>query len=144
MSVNTDIEKLRLQLGDTDVSDSGANAIFKDSELSYFLSAESSNMDKATLRGAEAAAAKFSRMYDFQTDGQKFERSQMREAYLALAKQLRDRGVTLTTDPAGVSSVAVTKIDGYSTDITNEEVSVGGTVNPRGRYYGRRFYDDLP
>lgn len=44
MSVDTDLEKLRLRIGDTDVADSGARAVFKDSELNYIIAAEPSSL----------------------------------------------------------------------------------------------------
>lgn len=135
MSVDTDLEKLRLRIGDTNVADSGAQAVFKDSELNYIIAAEPGDIEAQALVAFRMAAAKYARAYDFETDGQRFWREQQYKAYLALAKELTARGVTTSTgDVASVTTVDVTKIDGYSDDIANQDVS-GGTVNPRQRYY---------
>src|SRR3990167_3771468 len=143
MSVDTDLEKLRLAVGDTDVSDSGANAIFKDAELNYFLSEESSVIANAALRACYAAMAKFARAYDFETDGQKFARSQMYEAFADLAARLEEQGATIATGNSAISTVDITRVDGWSDDITNQEVSTTtSTANPRRRFYGQE--DDLP
>lgn len=137
MSVNTDLEKLRLAIGDTDVSDSGANAVFKDSELEYFLSEEANDITNAALRAVYAAMARFARAYDFETDQQKFMRSQMYEAFADLAEKLEAQGATLSSATTTVSTVDVTRIDGWSDDIPYQDVSsTTSTANPRRRYYG--------
>ena len=143
MSVDTDLEKIRLRIGDTDVSDSGANARFKDSELNYFLSAESNNIASAALLAVESWVAKTAASFDFETDGQSFSRSQQAKAFLDLAKHWRKLGITtsLDSDVGGISSNAVTKVDGYSDDIANDEVSATSS-NPLRRY--RPWLDDLP
>jgi len=134
-------DKLRLELGDTDTT----NYVFNDDELDYFLTEETNNVLKARLRAAEAAVFRFARSYDFATDGQSFKRSQQATAYAEMAKQLRAQGVTTASDPGGFTTVNVTKVDGYSSDITNDEVAIGGTASSRARYYGGgRFYNDLP
>ena len=142
MSVDTDLEKIRLRIGDTDVADSGANARFKDSELNYFLTAEGT-VAKAALAAVEAWVAKKASAYDFETDGQSFKRSQEAAAMLALAKYWRSLGITTSLDDSlgGISSNAVTKVDGYSDDIANDEVSATSS-NPLRRY--RPWLDDLP
>lgn len=143
MSVDTNLEKLRLAIGDTDVSDSGANAIFKDSELNYFLSEESSDITNAALRACYAAMARFARAYDFETDSQKFMRSQMYQAFADLAARLEAQGATLTSAATAVSTVDVTRIDGFSDDIGFQEVSTTSSdANARRRYYGQE--DELP
>lgn len=143
MSVDTDLEKLRLAIGDTDVSDSGANAIFKDAELTYFLSEEASNITNAALRACYAAMAKFARAYDFETDQQKFYRSQMYKAFADLAERLEAQGATLASATTTVSTADVTRIDGWSDDIPYQDVSTTSSdANARRRFYGQE--DDLP
>lgn len=146
MSVDTDLEKLRLRIGDTDVGDSGNNARFKDSELNYFLSAESNDIASAALLAVESWVAKTAASYDFETDGQSFSRSQQAKAFLELAKHWRKLGITtsLDSDVGGISSVASTKIDGYSTDVSSTDVSYGGTANARQRYYRAGELDRYP
>lgn len=123
MSVDTDLEKLRLRIGDTNVADSGAYAIFKDSELEYIIAAET-GLEAQALLAFRMAAAKFARAYDFETDGQRFWRNQQVKAFLDLAKNLEAKGVTTSTDPSGVTTIDVTKVDGYSQDVPNADVTV--------------------
>lgn len=123
MSVDTDLEKLRLRIGDTNVTDNGAYAIFKDAELNYIIASETT-LEAQALLAFRMAAAKYARAYDFETDGQRFYRNQQVKAFLALADDLAAKGVTTSTDPAGVTTVDVTKVDGYSDDIGNRDVSV--------------------
>lgn len=141
MSVDTNLEKLRLAIGDTDVSSSGANAIFKDAELNYFLSEEANDITNAALRACYAAMARFARAYDFETDGQKFWRSQMYEAFSDLAEKLEAQGATLSSATSTVTTVDVTRKDGFSDDIAMQDV-FSTDENPRRRYYGHR--DAIP
>lgn len=71
MSVDTDLEKLRLRIGDTNVTDNGAYAIFKDAELNYIIASETT-LEAQALLAFRMAAAKYARAYDFETDGQRF------------------------------------------------------------------------
>lgn len=138
MAITTTRDKLRLELGDND-----SNAVlFADDELDYFLAQESDDILAACLRACYAAARKFARAYDFETDGQRFQRSQMQKAYAALAEQLEQQGVTLTGS-VGVQTVDVTKVDGWSDDIPNQDVNETSTSNPRHGFY-RVGVADLP
>ena len=119
MAITTTRDKLRLELGDNDET----APLFYDEELDYFLDEESDDVLAARLRACEAAALKLARAYDFATDGQSYKRSQMADMYRTMAAQLREQGVTLASDPAGVSTVDVTNIDGYSQDIGNQDVT---------------------
>lgn len=117
-TITANRDKLRLELGDTDED----APLYNDDEIAYFLAEESNDIQKARLRAAEAAVFLLARAYDFETDGQKYARSQMSKAYAAMAKQLRAQGVTTSADVNGVSTIDVTVIDGYSSDIPNSEV----------------------
>ncbi len=138
MAITSTRDKLRLELGDTDTN----NELFQDDELDYFLSLEADNILAACLRACHAAARKFARAYDFETDGQNFKRSQMQKAYADLAAALEQQGITVT-GTAGVQTVDVTKVDGWSDDVANQEVSGSGSSNPRHKYY-RVGVADLP
>lgn len=138
MSVDTDIEKVRLAIGDTDTT----NAIFKDAEITYFLTEESSNIANSALRACYAAAAKFARAYDFETDGQRFLRSQQYKAFLDLIAQLKGEGATLATS-SGMVSTALTKVDAYSEDLDAEDTT-STSQNPRQRHIVVGGYDELP
>lgn len=125
-AITANRDKLRLELGDTDED----NPLFNDDEIAYFLSVESDDIIKARLRAAEAAVFKLARAFDFETDGQSFKRSQMSSAYATMAKQLRAQGVSTSSDPSGIRTVPTTVVDGYSSDIPNDQVS---TVTSSGR-----------
>jgi hypothetical protein len=130
VSITTSLDKLRLELGDTDVD----NVLFEDDELNYFLSAENGDVMSACLRACEAAARHLARAFDFETDGQAFKRSQMAARFASLAKDLRSQGIT-TTGATSVSSVPVTRVDGYSDDIDAEQTSAAGTATPWQRFF---------
>ena len=132
MTVTSTRDKLRLLIGDTD----STAPLFQDDELDYFLSVRSDSLLLSAADACEAAAVRFARAYDFETDGQSFKRSQMAKAFKDLAKDLRSRA-------GGISTVDVTKIDGYSDDIANQAVTGSGTTNPR-HYYARVGVADLP
>jgi hypothetical protein len=61
---NSDVDRLRLMLGDTDVSSSGANAMFADEELDYFNAEGNGNWHLAAHHACVAAASKYSQMAD--------------------------------------------------------------------------------
>lgn len=132
-AITTTRDKIRLELGDTD-----PNAVlFYDEELDVWLNARGAGSYLlAAADAADAAARKFARAYDFETDGQSFKRSQMSKAFRDLAAELRSRA-------GGISTVDVTVIDGYSDDVANQETTGGGTVNPR-HYHYRVGVADLP
>ncbi len=143
MAITADRDKLRLALGDRD----STNYIFNDDELDSFL-ADESTVAAATLAAARAAEMTFARAYDFETDGQKFSRSQMAKAFATIVGRLESRGVTTTTDSAttGISTLSSTRIDGYSQEIDSEEVFGSGTAttNPRQTFYTVDGIDQLP
>lgn len=129
--LSTDVGKVRLEIGDTETD----TPEFVDEEITYFLSVEGSVLG-AAARACEALAAKFARQYDFQTDDQRFQRSQMSKQYADLASTLRSRaGGVVTTSP--------TRVDGYSDDIANNEVSTASTGG-RGRVRRGWFRQDVP
>ena len=126
-------DKIRLELGDTDP----LAVLFYDEEYDMWISVRgAASYLLAAADAADAAARKFARAYDFQTDGQSFKRSQMSKAFKDLAKELRNRA-------GGISTVDVTVIDGYSDDIANQAVTGSGTVNAR-HYHYRVGVADLP
>lgn len=131
-AITADRDKVRLELGDTDPD----KVLWYDEEYDVWLANRGSSVLLAAADAAEAAARRFARAFDFETDGQSFKRSQQSKMYADLAKSLRSRASSVTT-------VASTRVDGYSDDVTNQETSTGSsTVNPRRRYYGQE--DRLP
>lgn len=129
----TVLHNIRLEIGDTD-SDA---ALFTDEEIGVYATARGLTVSAVSSRaGAEllacadlldSLAARFARAYDFETDGQRFDRGQMSEMYRDRARELRLRA-------AGLGTVVPTRVDGYSQDVAADDVDESG-VNPRRRYY---------
>lgn len=119
MAITEPLDKLRLALGDRDPD----NYVFNDEELESFLSDEANDIPAATLAAARSAEATFARAYDFETDGQRFYRSQQAKAFAAIVKRLEAQGVATSEQPSSVTTVTVTKVDGYSQTVTNEDVT---------------------
>lgn len=130
----TTLNRVRFELGDTDSS----TALFADEEISAKLAERGDNVLLAAADLCEILARRYARAYDFETDGQVFKRSQMSKAYQELATSLRARA-------AGVTTVATTRVDGYSSDIPADQVSNAGTATtqPRHRFYAPRA-DRIP
>ena len=127
--LSTEIGQVRLKIQDT-----AEPALFTDEELQAFLTNE------GTVTGAAAAAAealwfRFSQLVDFQTDDQRFDNSKRVASWQALAIKLRQQA-------GGVSSVSMTKVDGYSDDIDASETNAPGPATGRNNYftYNDRVY----
>lgn len=87
----------------------------------------------------EWKASEYANDFDFDTDGQSFKAG-------ALAKQWADRAAALrkrASQRASLTSIQITKIDGYSRlgEPTSRDYS-GGDQNPRRQYYGEE--DRIP
>lgn len=94
MTISSDLDIVRLKVGDTDEND----PLLFDDEINYFLSTRSVVLSGggtvvdtvgAAADAAAAIAAKFARGYNFSTDGQSFNRSERVAHYTALAHQLQ-------------------------------------------------------
>ena len=125
-SIITVLAKVRLEIGDTD----STAALFTDEELQVYIDSRGSSVLLAAADACDQLATRYGRAYDFETDGQKFARSQASKAYADRAKQLRARAY-------GVTTADSTRIDGYSQDVANQDTFASDT-NPRRRYYGPR------
>lgn len=131
-TLDTDLEKVRLVVGDTDSTD----PLLTDAEVNHFLG-EHSDINVAAAAAAEAIAGKFARGYNFATDGQSFNRSERVDHYLALAARLDPANAR---NAGGITTTATTRIDGYSEDVDYQDVDTGSVGRIR-----RGYYDpDLP
>lgn len=81
-------ERVRLKVGDTDTND----RLLSDGEIDVYVAAWPTNIELAAADAAEAIAAKFSRGFNFSTDGQVFNRRERVAHYMALSRELRSRG----------------------------------------------------
>lgn len=97
MAISTDLDRVRLMVGDTDVDD----PLLTDDEIGVFVDGRQiavygsddtvTNIPAAAADAAEAIAAKFARDFNFAEDGQRFDRAQKFGHYTALAQKLRNR-----------------------------------------------------
>lgn len=120
-----------MEIGDTD----SATALFTDEEINSKLDNETNEL-LAAASLCDILATRFARAYDFTTDGQQFSRSQMSKSYAQRADELRQQS------GQGITTLATTRIDGYSDDIAYDEVT--GTASRRGRVIAGYFSPDLP
>ncbi len=133
-SLGTILAKVRLEVGDTD----STAPLFTDEELQVYIDARGTNVLLASADACDALAVRYARAFDFETDGQKFSRSQMAKMYREMAGALRARG-------RGITSSEVTRKDGYSDDVDNITPSSSATTsNPRQRYTNVGGLDRLP
>jgi hypothetical protein len=89
----TDIDKLRLEIGDQDPS----ARLFEDDEAEYFLDSNGGNVLLAAAAACLALAARRAPQYDFKWKDQSFSRSQAAKAYRELAGELRARAAAQNT-----------------------------------------------
>jgi hypothetical protein len=132
MAILTDLDKFRLELGDTDTD----RALFNDDEAGYFLDQRPGNVLLAVADACDSLARRYSRDVDVTTDGQQLLRSQKAKAYRDQADALRKRA------GGGITTVTVTRVDGYSDDIDTREG--GGGDSRTGRVLRGYSDPDLP
>lgn len=133
-TLDTDLEKVRLEIGDTDSTD----ALFTDAEINVKLSLRANNIEATAADLCDILAVRFARQFDFETDGQKFARSQRSKMYKDMAAVLRARA------NGGITSVPTTRVDGYSSDVTSEDVSTSSVTSSGGRVRQGYVSPDLP
>ncbi len=135
MAITSSLDKVRLTIGDNDIT----SPLFQDDEIQYFLGVRADNVLLASADCCDAAAAKFSRAYNFGVDGQTFDRA-------SVAKMFSDRAKSLRARATGIRTIAATKIDGYSWDIPADQLAASGTANanPRQTYVVIDGLDRIP
>ena len=92
--ITTSVGKVRLTIGDTDVSPS-TDAVFTDEELTYFLSLYSDDVYMASADALEAWAAKYATNADSEHIGNYAYTQKVVDKITALAKQLREKAVSI-------------------------------------------------
>ena len=131
---NSDREKVRENIRDT-VSGSGplpADANFSD-ELIAGIIADEGTWQRAVAACFEMLASAWSRFPSYSTDGLRLDRSDIADAFVKTAKEWRGKygGSARQYAPVYVAG-QITK-DGYSDDITNDDVDAAG------EYGGHQF-----
>lgn len=100
---------IRLEIGDTESSGS----LFDDAELTHFYSEEGSSTLKAAARAMEALAQRYARRASFSADGLSVQYQGAAQEARAQAKEMRKRA-----GGSGTRTIAMTRHDGYSNDVT--------------------------
>lgn len=135
--ITTDLDKIRLELGDTDP----ARQLLTDDELNYFLS-EHDTVLLAAAAACDSLATRFARDYDVKWQGAgmsargEYSRSQMVAAFAERARALRERA------GGGVGTIVTTRVDGYSDDLSNRDGA--GQASRTGRVRAGYTDPDLP
>jgi hypothetical protein len=117
----TDLDKARFYVGDT-VSASGpkpAGGNFTDGELNALVTLEGS-WQRAVAGCFEILSALWSQQTSFSADGISVSQSDTAQRYRELAEKWRRDAGGGVNATSGTS--AITRIDGYSDDVTNEEL----------------------
>ncbi len=103
MPITTDIDRFRLELGDTpaaygltpdQVAEFEAAALFNDDEIAYFLATNPTSVLSAVAAACDSLAARFAQEVDEAEDGQSFKLSQKATMYRKLADAFRARAAT--------------------------------------------------
>lgn len=109
----SDVDKVRLEIGDTDASEE----LLSDTQITAFLDDRSLvdttgatigvNLPAAAADAAGAISAKYARQFDFSEDGQSFALAQRVGHFQALEKTLRARsgGASVRVQAGGTESV---------------------------------------
>lgn len=114
--IATDIDKIRLEIGDTDPD----RQLLTDDELQYFLDGNDTVLHAAAA-ACDSLSTRFARDYDVKWQGAgmaargEYSRSQMSKAYADRAKALRDRAdddTDFDIAPLGVDQFSLRQLRG--------------------------------
>lgn len=91
MAITTDLDRVRLMIGDTEDTD----PLLSDDEVGVFIDYRTDDDDLVNLYAAaadacSAIAAKFARKFNFAEDTQRFDVAQRHSHYLAMEQNLRN------------------------------------------------------
>lgn len=117
--LSTNLDKVRFYLQDT-VSGSGPkpnDGNFTDGELEALVTTEGS-WQRAVAAGFETLASAWRKFINFSADGSSYSLSNVADGYAAQAKDWR---LKFGTGGAKAGSRAITRVDGYSSDVDSEE-----------------------
>lgn len=135
MSLSTR-DQVRLQIGDND----STAFLLTDAEVDQFLERHSDQVLPAAADACDALAARFARDFDFKWKDGEFKKGSRADRYATMAKELRARaGVA---QPA--SSMPVTRVDGYSEDLSTEDGAGSGRADRTGTVRAGYFDGDIP
>ncbi|MFA7295788.1 MAG: hypothetical protein WC211_01215 [Dehalococcoidia bacterium] len=123
---NTDLERVRLAIGDTVSTD----ALLTDEEIDALMALEGSSagVELWAARCCEAIATKFARDFNFTADGTTVDKGDRAKAYREMAAEFRRR------TGGGLGVVQTRHDDGWQANrgVTHADVDVtGSTSDPR-------------
>lgn len=127
--LDTDLEKVRLEIGDTNSSD----PLFSDEEINHKLVESSNDTIACASSLCFILATRFSREVSFSMDGQRVDLSDKAKMFLEMGQKL------LARSSSGVVSQPVTVVDGYAPiddepDMFERTTSVRGDFETGGRW----------
>lgn len=134
MPIATSLDEFRILLGDRD----SATPIYNDVEAQWFIDQRSGSVLLAVADACDALAREYARRVDFAEDGQSVRLSQASVAYREQAKELRQRAQA----GGGLSAIEVTRVDGYSDDLSTRDGA--GLVGVNGRVRHGYYDEDMP
>jgi len=112
--IDTDVGKVRLIIGDTDVTPE-TDAVFTDEEITYFLTANSNNISLASATALEAWAAKYTTKADSEKIGD-YSYAQ------SIARKMLDLAAKLRGQESGIPAMGIASMDlTAGSAITGEE-----------------------
>ena len=114
--LTTNVGKVRLIIGDTDVSPE-SDAVFTDEELTYFLTANSSNINLAAADALEAWVAKYTTAPDSEKIGDYSYSQKIVDHLNKLAKELREK-----VEGAPVLEIASMDLTGVTDTTVSEDI----------------------
>jgi hypothetical protein len=120
-TLETDLDRVRFHISDT-VSGAGpkpGDANFSDAEITGLLTVEGA-WEGAVAAAFETLAGAWARFPSFLADQLRLDRSDIAEQYRKLAANWRARSGSSPKSRSGTRSM--TRIDGYSDDVTNTEI----------------------
>jgi hypothetical protein len=121
-TLDTDLDKIRFYLQDT-VLGSGpkpADGNFTDAELTALITTEGT-WQRAVAAGFETLAAAWYKYPTFTADGLTLNRDKIANGFAEQAKVWRAAyGTNVASRSGGAGSRAVTRVDGYSSTVTNQ------------------------
>lgn len=110
------LDRVRLEIGDTTV----AAPLFTDTEIETVLAERAGDVFLTSADLCDILATRFAADFDFKWKDGDFKKGSRSAQYAARATALRARSAG-----GGLASIPVTRVDGYSQDLSTRDVSSG-------------------
>ena len=116
----TSLDRVRLEIGDTDT----ANPLFTDTEINTILAERASDVFLTAADLCDILATRFAADFDFKWKDGEFKKGTRSGNYADRAKALRARAA----GGGGITSVPITRVDGYSQETSTRDTSNNAPV----------------